>query len=139
MDLKYEYHLFTWGGFYNEEYFKIHKKPRGDFWFDSSEKRQEFINELRDIENKLNAYSLAMTLSEGYCCRTRTIVHRVFEYNGKTYYQTYDLGINYEFAPAKYFIEYKWGFEDEKNQEINDNEVKVIKSWITGADQDVEQ
>lgn len=36
---KYEYHLHTWGGFYNKEYSEIHKKPNGDFWFESYEER----------------------------------------------------------------------------------------------------
>ncbi len=139
MDLKYEYHLFTWGGFYNEEHFKIHKQPRGDFWFDSVEERQLFINKLRKIEDELNARSLAITLSEGYCCRIKTVAHRVFDYNGKTYYQNYDLGINYSFDVAKYFIEYKWGFEDEKCVAIKDDQVKVIKSWVTGADQEIDK
>jgi hypothetical protein len=34
---KYEYHLLTWGGFYNEEYLKIHNIQSGDYYFDTSE------------------------------------------------------------------------------------------------------
>lgn len=75
------------GGFYNEQYFKIHQKQRGDFWFDTAEARQQFIDELKAIEEKLNARHLAMTLSEGYCCRTNTVLHRVIEWEGNAIIQ----------------------------------------------------
>lgn len=139
---KYEYHLFTWGGFYNEEYLKIHLKPQGDFWFDTFEERQKFIDELKAIEEKLNARHLAMKLSEGYCCRERTVIHRVIEWKGKKYYSKLDMGINYPFTAAKYHLEWKWfpGFNDYPLGEEFDyerNQVKIIQEWITGADQEL--
>jgi hypothetical protein len=139
-DLKYEYYLYTWGGFYNEEYLKIHNKPKGSFWFNTKEERDSFIQELKDIENKLNAKHLAMNLSEGYCCRIETIAHRVVEYKNKQYYTTYNLGVNYPLSAAKYMIEYKWypGFNDYPlGEDFNDyNNLKIIQEWITGADQE---
>lgn len=138
---KYEYHLYTWGGFYNEEYFKIHQKPKGDFWFDTSEERQQFIDELRSIEEKLNARHLIMVLSEGYCCRIRTVLHRVIEWDGKRYYTKCDLGVNYPISAAKYYLEYKWtvGFNDYPlgdDFDYENNRVKVVQEWITGAEQE---
>ena len=140
---KYEYHLYTWGGFYNEEYFKIHQKPQGDFWFDTYEERQQFIDELRAIEDKLNARHLSMTLSEGYCCRTSTILHRVVEWEGKRYYSKCDMGINYPFSAAKHCLEYKWtcGFNDYplgEDFDYDTNKPKVIQEWITGAEREFE-
>jgi len=139
---KYEYHLFTWGGFYSEQYFKIHQKPQGDFWFDTAEARQQFIDELKAIEEKLNARHLAMTLSEGYCCRTNTVLHRVIEWEGKRYYSKRDMGINYPISAAIYHLKWKWtcGFNDYPLGEDFDyvqNQPKVIQEWITGAEQDI--
>jgi hypothetical protein len=140
---EYEYHLFTWGGFYNEEHLKIHKKPRGDFWFKTKKERQQFINELKSIERELNVKHLMMTLSEGYCCRIRTVLHRVIEWEGKRYYSKYDMGVNYPMDAAEYHLTWKWypGFNDYPLGEDFDyykNEVKVIREWITGAKQELE-
>ena len=138
---KYEYHLFTWGGFYNDEYFKIHQKPKGDFWFNTPEERQVFIEELEEIEKQLGAHHLAMTKSEGYCCRIRTVLHRVVEYEGKRYYSEYDMGINYPIGTAKFHLEYKWypGFNDYPlGEDFDYSKVKVIQEWVTGADQELE-
>lgn len=135
---KYEYYLYTWGGFYNDEYLKIHKKPEGDFWFDTLEEREQFITELLKIEKELNARHLAYIVSEGYCCRTHVVLHRVVEWEGKKYYTTNEMPINYDFNSAKYHLEYKWypGFNDYPLGEDFDygkNQVKVIQEWITGA------
>jgi|688.fasta_scaffold520280_2 hypothetical protein len=140
---KYEYHLHTWGGFYNEQYFKIHQKPPGDFWFDTAEARQQFIDELKAIEEKLDARHLVINLSEGYCCRTNTVLHRVIEWEGKRYYSKYDMGINYPFSAAKYHLEWKWtcGFNDYplgEDFDYDENQPKVIQEWITGAEQELE-
>ena len=140
---KYKYHLHTWGGFYNEQYSKIHQKPQGDFWFDTAEARQQFIDELKVIEEKLDARHLAMTLSEGYCCRINTVLHRVIEWEGKRYYSKYDMGINYPFSVAKYHLEWKWtcGFNDYplgEDFDYDENQPKVIQEWITGAEQELE-
>lgn len=135
---KYEYHLYTYGGFYNNEYFKIHNKLSGNFWFDTLEERQEFIDELRTIEKELNAKHLVILLSEGYCCRISTVLHRVIEWQGNRYYSKYNMGINYPFSAAKYHLEYKWtcGFNDYplgKDFDYVANEVKIIQEWITGV------
>ena len=138
---KYEYHLFTWGGFYNEEYQKIHNKSSGNFWFDTSEERQKFIDELKEIEERLNARYLMTSLSEGYCCGIETILHRVVEWKGKRYYSNYNLGVNYPMSAAKYFLEWKWtcGFSDfplGEDFDYENNKPTVIQQWITGAVQE---
>ncbi len=141
--LEYEYHLYTWGGFYNEKYYKIHQKPRGNFWFKTKEERQSFIDELKQIEKELNAFHLCMNLTEGYCCRIHTVLHRVIEWNGITYYSSYDMGVNYPIESAKYHLEYKWcvGFNDYplgEDFDYENNKIKVIQEWITGALQEFE-
>lgn len=143
MKPKYEYHVHTWGGFYNKEHKDIHKKESGDFWFNTKEERQSFIDELRTIEKQLNARHLAMTLSEGYCCRIHTVLHRVVEWQGKQYYSSYDMGINYPFGAAKFHLEWKWtcGFNDYPLGEEFDyhkNKPIVIQEWITGAEQELQ-
>lgn len=138
---KYEYHLRTWGGFYNEQYLNIHQKSEGDFWFDTNEERQQYVNELKTLKKELNANSLMLVFTEGYCCRIETILHRVVEWKGKRYYSFYNMGINYPISVAKYHLEYKWycGFNDYPLGEDFDyktNELKIIQEWITGAEQE---
>lgn len=137
-ELKYQYHVCTWGGFYNEEYLKIHNEKRGDHWFDTLEERQEFIDRLFAIEEKLDAKHLVMNVSEGYCCNIETKLHRVIEWEGKRYYSESSMGINYPMSAAEYHMEYKWqpGFNDYPLGEEFDyekNQVVIIQEWITGA------
>lgn len=140
--LKYEYHLKTWGGFYNEEYAKIHKKAPGDFWFNTFEERSKYVQELQHIEETLHAKHLAVTMSEGYNCRTETVLHRVILYKDVPYYSTCNLGVNYSFDAANYFLTYKWvpGFNDYPLGETFDydaaydaGEIAIHQEWITGA------
>lgn len=142
---KYEYHLFTWGGFYNKQYFQIHKKPNGNFWFETAEERQIFIDELKAIEEKLDARHLVMTLSEGYCCRIRTVLHRVIEFENERYYSKYDMGVNYPIDVAKYHLELKWTFGfnnyplgEDFDYASEEENIKIISEWITGASQDLD-
>ena len=141
-NLKYEYYVYTWGGFYNKEYSKIHKKESGGFWFDSEKERKVYIEELKSIEKDLSANYLMISLSEGYCCRIPTILHRVIEFENKRYYSKYDLGINYPLDVAQYHLENKWycGFNDYplgEDFDYENNEVIIVQEWITGAYQKV--
>lgn len=137
---KYEYMLKTWGGFYNEEYKKIHKQESGYRWFSTNKERQEYIDHLKQIEEELNARHLAITTEEGYHTRNETILHRVVEYDNKEIYSYYNMGFGYPISAAKYHLEYKWypGFNDYELEKyydkINYREVKVIQEWITGAE-----
>lgn len=143
-NLKYQYHLCTWGGFYNEEYQKIHNEKSGDHWFDSSNERESYIKKLKDIEEKLGARHLALNTSEGYCCNITTKLHRVVEFENKRYYSENDLGINFPFNAAKYILEWKWtcGFNDYplgEDFDYDNNPPKIIQEWITGACQELNQ
>lgn len=134
--MKYQYHLKTWGGFYNDQWKEIHGKEEGDFIFDTLEERQNYIDELRAIEKSLNAQSLVLDLSEGYNCHIRTVIHRVIEFKGKEYYTNRDLGVNFPYSAAKYIMDYKWtpGFNDYPLGEKFDYSKVAIKSeWVTGA------
>ncbi len=89
---KYEYLLKTWGGFYNEEFQKIHRKEEGSFFFDTKKERKACIDELRQIEKKLNANFLMIREEEGKDVRYSTIAKMKMVYNGKTYDYEEDFG-----------------------------------------------
>ena len=138
-ELKYQYHIQLWGGFYNDNHKKKHGFEPGDYLFDTKEQREKYLNNLETISEKLNAKMLAYTKTEGFNCDTRTVLHRVTEFEDKIYYTERDLGINYPYDSAKYMIEWKWtpgcndyplgeDFEyDERQNEYN------VHEWITGA------
>lgn len=135
---KYEYHVLIWGGFFNDEYAKIHNIKEGDYWFNNESERDKFIRELKLIETKLSAKHLMISKSEGYHCRTRTELHRIIKFKNKEYYSKYDMGVNYPYDAAMYHLEWKWypGFNDYplgEDFDYNTNEIKVIQEWITGA------
>ena len=142
-ELKYQYHMHTWGGFYNDEYKSKHKHEPGDYFFNTDTERQAHIKELKRIETMLNAKHLMITQTEGYACNIRTVLHRVVEWKGKRYYSSYDMGINYPISAAKYHMEWKWypGFNDYplgEDFDYDTNQVTVIQQWITGAEQEIE-
>ena len=133
---KYQYHVLTWGGFYNVEYIKIHKMEAGDYFFYTKEDRDAFINLRVTIEKKLRTGVLVIQKTEGYCCDTRTVLHRVIEFEGAQYYTKHDMGINYPFSSAKYHLSNKWypGYNDYPlGEDFDYNEVTIVKEWITGA------
>lgn len=140
-DLKYQYHLKTWGGFYNEQYKKVHGKEPGDYVFDTKEERKDYIKTLEEIEKALSARSLAIDTSEGYNCNVRTVIHRVIRYKDKDYYSSNDLGPNFSYDTAVYITENKWypGFNDYPLGEDFDYDlVEIISEWVTGAFKTIE-
>lgn len=139
--IKYQYHLLTWGGFYNEDYVSIHGHKPGNHLFDTAEERETYVQTLKSISEKLDAKHLALDTSEGYCCEISTVLHRVIEYNGDRYYSNRNMGVNYPLDTARYFLEWKWnpGKNDYPLGEDFDYEkVTTIKEWITGAFQEVD-
>ena len=82
---KYEFSLFTWGGFYNDEYKAIHKFEEGLFFFDSDEERTVYLNKLIKIENELKANHLVYKKQEGRHVRYITVVKVKFIYNKISY------------------------------------------------------
>jgi hypothetical protein len=139
MKPKYQYHVKTWGGFYNEEYRVIHGLEDGDFLFDTREARHAFITHRKEIEKRLGAKSLILRRTEGYHCDIRTVCHRICEWEGVEYYSTYDLGVNYSKYDAEYWMKYKWypSFNDyplgEDFEHYDSKHFKVKAEWITGA------
>ena len=135
-DLKYEYALHTWGGFYNKEY--DHDEIEGTKYFDSEEERGSYIIKLQNIEKKLGAHTLALSKFEGYNVRTPIVLNRVTRnlLTGEVVHTTRDASpCSYE--ANVYFMTYKWhpGFNDypfgEDFEYINAN-FKVIEQWISG-------
>jgi len=102
---KYEYMLHTWGGFYNEEFKKIHKKTEGYFFFDTKDELDEYLAELVSLEHKLNASRLMWDYTEGQHVRYKTIAKMKFVYDGKEYEHLEDFGFAYPVESAKYMFE----------------------------------
>lgn len=136
--ITYKYHLSTWGGFYNEEYKKVHNKEKGDYLFDTYEEREAYIQELKTIEKDLNTKYLAISRTEGFNCHIRTVLHRVCELNGTLYHTTCDMGINYPYDAAQFHMQWKWypGFNDYpfgESYDYNSEEYTIVQEWIEGA------
>lgn len=137
---KYEYIVHTWGGFYNDQYKRIHHFEPGYKWFDNEFERDQYVSVLKSYEEKLNARHLMVVLDEGYHTHIKTILHRVVKYKGEFIYSEYDMGYAYPMDAAEYHMEYKWtpGFNDYAAIEDSDDEeqlkqVEIISEWITGA------
>ena len=143
---KFQYHVLTWGGFYNKEHYLKHGLSEGDYVFDTSEERSEFCLGRVKISKDLRAEVLMFSYTEGFNCNVRTVLNRVVEHGGKQYYSQYDIGVNYPFHVAKYHMENKWfpgcnsyplghDFDYENRAE----EITTVKEWITGAWQELEE
>ena len=138
MKVKYEYVLYTWGGFYNPEYQEKHKEKEGCHFFDSKGEREEYLGSLIKIENELNARSLAFIKEEGYHLRHGVTAHRVTEFNGTKYYSCRHFPPGYDYCSAVSNIENKWfvGFNDYPMGDHIDYEnakYRVVQEWITGS------
>lgn len=134
---RYQFHVKTWGGFFNEGHQNVHGHLPGDYFFDTEEERSAYYEELKIMEAQLDARHLATTFTEGYCLQ-RTVCHRVTEWLGQTYYTTCDLGYGYEYSAACYWMNNKWypGCNDYPLGEGFDydaNKVRVVSEWITGS------
>lgn len=136
--MKYEYLLYTWGGFYNDQHKAIHNKSCGAHYFDSKEDRDNYLAELKSIESQLNAKFLAYTEHEGYTVRVKTVMHRVIEYKGKRYHSTNDYGFCDDYSVAEYHMTNKWylGFNDYplgEDFDYENEDIKIIQEWIDGS------
>ena len=135
---KYQYHVCTWGGFYNSEHKAIHGLEDGDFVFDTEQQREAFIERRKKTSKELNARSIVFSSSAGFTCDVRTVLHRVVTINGELHYSTCDMGVNYQFNVAMYHMENKWytGFNDYplgEDFDYDSADIKVLQEWITGA------
>lgn len=137
---KYEYYLYTWGGFYNDVHVAKHgeKDESIPLFFDTAEERQKEIDRLEALAEKHNAKMLMTHIDEGYHVRTPIVLNRVVEYKGKRYHTQRDMNpLRGEFNTAKYHLENKWypGFNDYPLGEDFDDygNVSLIQEWITGS------
>ena len=135
-DLKYEYAIKLWGGFFNDEHKDFHKKEDGDFYFDTSQARREFLIDYQILEELHQAKRLTYTEWEGFQARVPSVIHRVIEFEGKQYYSKREMFNNQSYDSCKYHLEYKWtpGFNDYPlGINFDYEKVTVIKEWITGS------
>jgi len=135
---EYHYNVLVWGGFFNKEYRKIHGYQDGNYRFKSIEERTKFINTLESIEFNLGAKYLMTSLSEGFNCFKSVHIHRICKYKDKTLHTKRNMGVNYPFDSAQYFLENKWypGFNDYpfgEDFDYEDPDFIVIDEWVTGS------
>lgn len=145
---KYEYALYTWGGFYNDHNVAIHgfKPEKSQIYFDTKENRTEYLNLLENAKKLVtnlgstDAY-LATDLSEGYTVRDTPVMHRIVKYKNKEYYSSNKWSWHEDdISVLQYHMTYKWypGFNDDiieqsLNEEIDYNKVEIVQEWITGS------
>lgn len=137
-EMKYEYMLHTWGGFYNEKYQKVHNERSGYKWFNSNEERQQEIGRLRTIEDSMGAHSLVVSVEEGHHTRLMTILSAIVEYKGQTLYMEHSAGYGYPVSAAEYMLEWKWphnhyiGDTDTTwEDEVDAGNAKIVESWYS--------
>jgi hypothetical protein len=145
-ELKYEYLLHQWGGFWNPLNLEIHKEPNVEYkWFNTKEKRQIEINRLEEIRSKLGTWDacIVTSLEEGYLTRYKFIIKSLIIYKGQIREIVNDLGYGFASSPEKldillnnfdYMKEYKWDI-DIYNQleDLKDSDLEV-KRLITTVD-----
>ena len=136
-DVKNEFMVQTWGGFYNDNHKKKHGYEPGYKWFDHRWQRDEYIQMLKDTSDRLNAKELAVSTEDGYHTRVETVLHRLCSYNNQIYKSEYSMGYGYPLDSAKYHMEYKWypGCNDYTciDDEKDIGEVKTLLEYITYA------
>lgn len=141
-DLKYEYGVHTWGGFYNDHNRAIHHFEEGTQYFPTKELRHTYLNSLENARRALT-YSdatLAKHLFEGFNIRDLPVIHRVVEYRGKQYYSKYEYSWPETASVLLYYMENKWypGLNDDTVEEtvghsVDYKEVKIIQEWLSGS------
>jgi len=137
---KYEYYLYTWGGFYNDDNKKVHGfEPCEDgFYFDTKEERDFYLQTLQDACSKLGTDDACLVnqIAEGCSVRIKPCIHRVSEYKGERVHSICLWSWPQDVRVLRYHLEYKWylGFNDYPfGEDVDYRDVKVIDEWITGA------
>lgn len=134
---KYEYCLKTWGGFFNEEFAKEHLYNPGVRFFDTEKEREVYLGQMRWWEIELNARHLTALKVEGYNLE-RTVVHRITEWEGESYYTSSEMTYGLTPEVAQYHLDSQWtpGHNDYPLGEDFDyetNKVTIIQEWFTGT------
>lgn len=97
-----EYLLNVWGGFFNEGNQVRHGKRPGYYWFNSPDEREAFVNDLMEIEERLDAHYLATRYYDGPLVRKRTIARGSLTYGSTIFNFEYDFGYGYDPEVARY-------------------------------------
>ncbi len=136
---KYEYGLYTWGGFYNNGNVAIHgHKDRGLMFFDTKKQRDEHLGVLQKACDSLGTSDacLVKKIWEGFSARDLPCIHRVIELDGKQYYSKCEWHWPEEIKVLLYHKEYKWypGFNDySAGYNVDYNKAVILEEWITGS------
>lgn len=134
--IKYEYCLYTWGGFYNDNHLEKHNQSEGHHFFDSKEERDQYKAELKLIEKELGANYLMCKEWEGVSSRVPTILHRVISHNGNLIYSSNEISGIRDYDSALYILQNKWypGFNDYPlGEDFDYSTIETVEEWITGA------
>lgn len=100
-EMAYEYYLSFWGAAETVIEEKLGITER-NFWFDTLEEREVFIDKLRTCAK---GSRLALNREEGEHVRTKTISKIWLGYQGKEYYFEYDCGYAYPIDAAYYMFQ----------------------------------
>jgi hypothetical protein len=140
---KYEYAVETWGGFYNPEHKEKHGLEPGTYYFDSKEKRDEFMKERRIIEHNLKANYLMFSVAEGKNLRMRYWLFRETTSGSQTVKTRRSMCVDTTKEQAEYHLEYKWypGFNDYPFGEYfdYDNGIDNINEWVELVEDQVDE
>ena len=138
--MKYQYRLYTWGGFYNSCYQDIHNQEEGFHYFETWGDRENYINNLKSLEKELGAFHLMIDVSEGYDEAFEiTTLHRVVRFGGVDYYSTNQIPNVSSYELAVFIMEDKWypGHNDYPLGENFDysyqSSYEIVQEWITGS------
>lgn len=136
----YRYYVRVWGGFFNQGNKRRHRIEEGDYWFSSLQEQNDFLEQCEKSRLLLDipAYQFCCVKKEGFATQTKTVLHRVIEFEGKQSYSLKELWPDYPFEDAKYYLQNRWcpGSNDYplgRDFDYEKNKVKVVQEWITGA------
>ena len=127
---KYKYRLITWGGFFNEEYKKLHHLSEGQYIFDTKQERDDFEALLKAYEKKYpKARVLMIEKEEGYHVDESPAIHFILK-NTKTGLLRHvieEITFCFKFDDLPYYGEWKCPIECF----LEDDEV-IEASYLTG-------
>jgi hypothetical protein len=135
--MKYQYALYTWGGFYNDNYRALHRESKGLHLFDSNSERSNYLSYLKILEEEHGYKYLAHNNWEGYDCATTPVLHRVSSFNGEEVYTHYDMNMQFDYESCKYHLN-KWypshnDYPFGEGFDYNQRGFKIVKEWVTGS------
>jgi len=135
--MKYQYALYTWGGFYNDKNSESHGELDGLHLFDSDSEREKYLYYLKKLEEECGYKYLAHTKWEGYDCSTTPTLHRISSFNGEEVYTYYDMDMKMSYSSCEYHLN-KWypshnDYPFGEDFDYSQKGFKVVKEWVTGS------